>query len=316
MLPFEVPIVFIVFNRPDVTARVFDEIRRIKPVKLLVVADGPRVDHQEEAEKCAIVRSIVESVDWPCEVLRNYSDFNMGCRKRVSSGLGWAFDQVEEAIILEDDCLPDKSFFHFCEQLLTYYRNDERMMHIGGANFQFGTIRGDGSYYFSHLNHVWGWATWKRAWKFYDVAMTSYPHFSEHHNLNHVLPDKEMQRAWLKSFKQVYDNQLDTWDYQWTYAIWQQNGLSITPNANLVSNIGFGCAATHTIDSDNPFAGVSLESIVDLVHPLFVVPNIDADKFSFRVSKRSRLSRYCHMIRRQIARYTMFERSGCESEYS
>lgn len=297
MPQFEVPIAFLVFNRPDTTARVFEAIRRIKPIKLLVVADGPRPDRSGETEKCAMARSIVELVDWPCEVMKNYSKINMGCKRRVSSGLDWVFDQVEEAIILEDDCLPDNSFFLFCEQLLAQYRYDERIMHIGGVNFQFGTIRGDGSYYFSHLNHVWGWATWKRAWKFYDVAMTSYPLFCKYHNLKSVLPDKKMQRAWLESFKHVYDNQLDTWDFQWTYAIWQQNGLSITPNANLVSNIGFGNNATHTIDSDNPFADVHLDSIVDLVHPMFMAPDLAADLFTFKASKRSWLSRYSQRIK-------------------
>lgn len=302
MPPFEVPIVFLVFNRPDSTALVFEEIRRIKPRKLLVVADGPRSDRPGDVEKCTNVRSVIEQVDWPCEVIKNYAESNMGCKRRVASGLDWVFDQVDEAIILEDDCLPDKSFFTFCEQLLAYYRYDERIMHIGGVNFQFGAIRGDGSYYFSHLNHVWGWATWKRAWKFYDVDMTSYPNFCEYYNLKNVLPDKKMQGAWLESFKQVYDNQLDTWDYQWTYAIWQQNGLSITPNANLVSNIGFGCGATHTIDSDNPFADVSLESIIDLVHPMFMVPDLAADEFTFRAQTRINPSKYFQWIKRQFGR--------------
>lgn len=307
MPPFEVPIVFLVFNRPDSTALVFEEIRRIKPRKLLVVADGPRSDRPEDAEKCAKVRSVVEQVDWPCEVIKNYAESNMGCKTRVSSGLDWVFDQVEEAIILEDDCIPDQTFFSFCERLLAYYRDDERIMHIGGANFQGGIRRGDGSYYFSRLNHVWGWATWRRAWKHYDVAMSTYPHFHEQRHLDTILPHTVMRHAWSRSFSALFANQIDTWDYQWTYAIWQQNGLSIIPNVNLISNIGFGGDATHTRDDDNRFSATPASSHGDLVHPQFVVPDRAADEYTFKettqISPQRRLAQNLkQMIFRLIGR--------------
>lgn len=300
MTQFEVPIAFLVFNRPDTTALVFEEIRRIKPLKLLVVADGPRADRPGEAEKCAAVRSIVEQVDWPCEVLNNYAETNMGCKRRVSSGLDWVFELVEEAIILEDDCLPDRSFFSYCERLLDHYRHDERIMHIGGANFQCGLTRGDGSYYYSHLNHIWGWATWRRAWKYYDVNMSSYPLFCKQHHMDNILPHKGMRRAWLRSFSSVFASQLDTWDYQWTYAIWQQNGLSIIPNVNLVTNIGFGSDATHTSDSDNPFAATPAASHGDLVHPRFMVPDRVADEYTFRAITRITPRRLLAKYRKQV----------------
>jgi hypothetical protein len=295
MPPFEVPIVFLIFNRPDTTARVFEEIRRIKPVKLLVIADGPRANHPGEAEKCDRVRAVIDWVDWPCDVLKNYADFNMGCKNRVSSGLDWVFEQLEEAIILEDDCVPDQSFFGFCEKLLHYYRDDERIMHIGGANFQNGLTRGDGSYYFSRLNHIWGWATWKRAWKFYDVTMGSYPLFCKQHNIDGILPHKGMRRAWLHNFLLVFTGQLDTWDFQWTYAVWQQSGLSIIPNVNLITNVGFGHDATHTCDSDDPLASIPVARHGELVHPRFVVPDRVADEYTFtatRVAPRQPLVRF------------------------
>lgn len=300
MPPFEVPIAFLIFNRPDSTALVFEEIRRIRPIKLLVVADGPRSDHPGEAEKCAKVRSVIERVDWPCVVLKNYAETNLGCKKRVSSGLDWVFEQVEEAIVIEDDCVPDQSFFSFCESLLAHYRYDERIMHIGGANFQGGITRGDGSYYFSRLNHVWGWATWRRAWKYYDVNMSSYPLFREHYHLDNILPHKGMSRAWSRSFSTVFANQMDTWDYQWTYAMWQQNGLSIIPNGNLISNIGFGSDATHTRDNANPFSFTLASPHGDLVHPRFVLPDRAADEYTFRATSRitphGRLAQYLKQV--------------------
>ena len=166
------PIVFLIFNRPDTTKRVFEAIRQAKPKKLLVVADGPRDDRQGEAEKCAAVRSIIDTVDWDCKVLTNYADVNLGCGLRVSSGLDWVFEQVEEAIILEDDCLPHPSFFPFCEEMLDLYRHDERIMHIAGTNSLEEWKSDVQSYHFSYTGGIWGWATWQRAWKYYHFKMS------------------------------------------------------------------------------------------------------------------------------------------------
>ena len=157
------PVAFIIFNRPSLTQIVFNTIRQAKPKQLFVIADGARFP--EEKEKCQQARDIIRQVDWDCEVLANYSDVNLGCGKRISSGISWVFEHVEAAIILEDDCLPHLSFFRYCENLLDYYRDDERVMAIGGDNFQDGNKKTPYSYYFSKYPHVWGWATWRRAWK-------------------------------------------------------------------------------------------------------------------------------------------------------
>lgn len=156
-------IVFLIFNRPEETARTFAAIKAARPSTLLVVADGPRLDRAGEQELCARTRTVIDGVDWPCEVLRNFADANIGCGRRVSSGLDWAFSQVDEAVILEDDCLPDPSFFPYCDELLERYRTDERIMMVSGNNFQNGASRTWDSYYFSRLPHCWGWATWRRA---------------------------------------------------------------------------------------------------------------------------------------------------------
>ena len=144
------PVAFIIFNRPDTTRIVFEEIKKAKPEKLLIIADGPRNNKPGEKERCAETRAIVENIDWECEVLRNYSDKNMGCKNRVASGLNWVFENVEEAIILEDDCLPDQSFFRYCQELLEKYRDDKRIMLIAGDNMLFENNKQKYSYYFSN----------------------------------------------------------------------------------------------------------------------------------------------------------------------
>ncbi len=155
------PVALIIFNRPDTTERVFAEIAKARPPKLFIIADGPREDRPGEAERCASARAIVDRVDWNCEVQKNYSDVNLGCGARPATGISWVFDQVEEAIILEDDCIAHPTFFRFCDELLEKYRDDERIMHIAGNNFQFGNQRTSFSYFFSHHNICWGWASWR-----------------------------------------------------------------------------------------------------------------------------------------------------------
>ena len=167
-----IPVAFIIFNRPDTTARVFEEIRRAQPPQLLVIADGPRLNHPEDVEKCAAARAIIEQVDWDCKVLRDFAESNMGCKQRVSSGLDWVFGTVQEAIILEDDCLPHPTFFQFCQELLKHYRDDTRIMAINGTNV-LGKWKADiQDYHFSYHGGVWGWASWRRAWEYYDASMS------------------------------------------------------------------------------------------------------------------------------------------------
>jgi hypothetical protein len=187
------PVAFIIFNCPETTDRVFEQIAKAKPSKLLVIADGPRENSPGEAERCAAVRSIIDNVDWDCEVLTNYSDVNLGCKRRIASGLDWVFDTVEEAIILEDDCLPDPTFFRFCDELLEKYRDDERITMISGDNFQFDRKKTDSSYYFSRDPHIWRWASWRHVWKNYDVDMQLWPEIRDGGWLNYL----ETQKAYF-----------------------------------------------------------------------------------------------------------------------
>jgi len=275
------PVAFIIFNRPDTTERVFAEIAKAKPPRLLVIGDGAREDRPGEAERVAVARSTIDKVDWDCEVLTNFSDVNLGCKQRVSTGITWVFENIEEAIILEDDCLPDPTFFRFCEELLERYRDDKRIGMISGDNFQFGRHRTDDSYYFSKYAHIWGWASWRDRWMgSYDVAMTQWLYLRDRGAFFETLESKAESKFWRNIFDRTYRGEIDTWDYQWTFANWAEGRLSILPTVNLISNIGFGNNATHT-NNTSIYADMAVEPIeFPLSHPEIVLPNNDADSYT------------------------------------
>jgi len=277
------PVVFIIFRRPDLTRQVFERIRAAKPSTLFVIADGPR--SPDEAELCNQTRAVTEEVDWDCEVVREYAETNMGCRRRISLGLDRVFKEVEEAIVLEDDCLPDPSFFGYCDELLERYRDDERIWCVGGTNFQRGEKRGDDSYYFSNYNHYWGWATWRRAWRHYDHEMERWPAFRDGRYLESLMDDPLEIKYWHGIFETLYaEGRPDSWGYIWTLTCWMNRGLTILPNVNLVANTGFGDDATHTKGSgDGWWIPGRLEEAVNLplTHPLEVVRNVEADRYTF-----------------------------------
>jgi hypothetical protein len=257
--PLSTPVAFLIFNRPDTTERVFAEIARARPARLLVVADGPRAERPEEALRCAQARAVIERIDWPCELETHYAAENLGCRRRVSSGLTWVFERVPEAIILEDDCVPSQSFFPYCEELLARYREDARIGMISGDNFQRGRRTGSGSYYYSKYTHIWGWASWRRAWRYYDVTARLWPELLQSGLLDRMTLPCERE-TWRAAFEGVHAGRIDTWDYQWTLAFWCHSMLSVMPQVNLISNIGFGEQATHT-RSPSEYANLAVQEI-------------------------------------------------------
>ena len=299
----QTPIGFLIFNRPDTTQRVFRAIARAQPRKLFVVCDAARPKNAGEEERVTASREIINSVDWPCEVLTNYATENMGCKDRITSGLEWIFGQVEEAIILEDDCLPEPSFFPFCENLLDHYRDDKRVVSISGNNFQQGNSRTHDSYYFSKYFHCWGWATWRRVWNNFDPNMSQWSDFSAAEYFSAFADSSEEESYWRKIFSAQHAGQIDSWAYPWLFSCWAQNGLTAIPDVNLVSNIGFREDATHTT-GDSHLANLQTRPIGQIRHPRFMARHKVADEFSFaKIYKRMhRLQRIKLKIRKRIFR--------------
>ena len=275
------PVVFIVFNRPEVARQVFERIRQAQPPKLLVVCDGPRAHVPTDAARVAEVRELIaQGVDWTCEVLTNYAQTNMGCGERVSSGLNWAFSLVEEAIVLEDDCLPDPAFFPFCEEMLERYRQDETVMHINGTNFLARHLHPATSYFFSKYVWVWGWATWRRAWQNYDSTMASWDKRCP--ALNACFDSRRERAFWLSTFNKARADwkAANTWDYQWVYTCWSLGGYTVMPSVNLVENLGFGLDSTHT-SSATDYLRMPATPLKVTSHPRTVARNRVRDQMMF-----------------------------------
>lgn len=296
-------VALIIFNRPSVTERVVEAIARARPRRLLVIADGPRPDQAGEAEKCEAARAIIDRVDWDCEVLKNYSPINLGVGKRPATGLRWVFEQVESAIILEDDCLPHPTFFSYCDELLEKYRDDERVMHISGDNWNFGER--PFSYFFSRYCYSCGWATWRRAFQHYDPEIKLWPTLRETPWLTDILGDPQAAEFWAAKFELTYATGIkhNGWDWPWLFACWAHHGLSILPSTNLISNIGFSHDATHTKSPDDPRAGVPTgEMIFPLNHPPYMVRDVEVDRRIFeQVGLSSESQDLYHKLRRRCA---------------
>lgn len=279
--PLDTPVLMLVFNRADTTARVFEAVRRARPRRLFVAADGPRAHVESDAQGCRDTRAIIDAVDWDCEVRTLLRKRNLGCKVAVSSAITWFFQHVEEGIILEDDTLPVPGFFPFCQALLERYRDDHRVMHIGGNNFQLGVRHGGGSYYFSLFNHIWGWATWRRAWNTYDPSLRAFGKLRRNGVLERLFTDGESRGYWARHFEMTVTGGINTWDYSWTMSVWNSGGLAILPEVNMVSNIGFGQGATHTT-GDSRLARLPVEEPGPLRHPDRMEPCTAADAFTQR----------------------------------
>jgi hypothetical protein len=287
-----VPILLIVFNRPATTRRVLDRIAQARPVKLLVVADGPRRGRAGEEAVCREVRDIVSSVDWPCEVLTNFSACNLGCGQRIVTGLDWAFSLVEEAIILEDDCLPDASFFPFCQELLERYRGDARIAAISGTNLVERHVNVTCDYYFSRLGGIWGWATWRSQWQGYDRYLRSWPDLRRSRALAEMFDRPKDIAFWTRIFDAMFEGRgPDTWDYQWVYTNLFGNKLTVVPRVNLIMNIGFGTGATNTGNADARLMPTLKAIKFPLKHPSAIIPSRSLDHHFQKLYELSLLRR-------------------------
>ncbi|MGY3211654.1 nucleotide-diphospho-sugar transferase [Mucilaginibacter sp. HD30] len=271
------PILLLLFNRPEATAQVFDQIRSHKPKKLFIAADGPRQDNAEDAVNCRLAREAVETIDWDCEVATLYHDVNLGCGRAPATAITWFFNHVDAGIILEDDCLPNDSFFGYCEMLLDKYTNEPQVMMICGTSYQPKALTSD-SYYFSRYPHAWGWATWKRAWANYSFELIKDGEVERLAALGKVFTTRREVRLWRNNLRMI-DNGLDAWDYQWMYWMWKNNGVCIVPWKNMVANIGFGQNATHTTDQYSVQSKMQRYDLTEIRHPTAIAVNKQADKY-------------------------------------
>lgn len=266
----KVPVLIIAFNRLDCVKQVFESVREYRPSELYIAADGPREDKVGETEKCNEVRQwLVDHVDWECNVHTRFLDRNVGCGYGPSGAITWFFENVEEGVILEDDCIPTKEFYDFAAVMLEHYRNDNRIMAVDSCNFQ-SQRWGDGSYYFSMQNGPFcAWATWKRAWSSFEFTLRDFTEKDITRYMKKYGVTKLEKLWWVEVFKNFKAGYYGTssWDYQFIFAIWKNHGMSIIPNVNMSTNIGFGSDATHTKDPNVSIANRPTQILNRIVHP-------------------------------------------------
>lgn len=284
------PIIFFIFNRPELTQKVFNAIREAQPDKLFIIADGPRDTHIQDKELCQKTRAIVEKIDWNCEVKNNYSDTNMGCGTRVSSGIEWAFNYTDQIIVLEDDCLPNQDFFIFMEEMLEKYKNEDKVGSITGFSPQTkNLVNHQYSYYFSKFYHMWGWATWKRAWKEYEYTLDSWGDKKNKVDwLFKKIKDKKISKQLARDFDNVYQNngkknQVHAWGFQFMYTHLKNDLFCIKPRENTIENLGIGIeSSTHT-KLDNPLKNIMHNNLIlPFNHPSNFTWNKEVDMKVFR----------------------------------
>lgn len=286
------PVVFFIFNRPKLTKKSFEAIRKSKPEVLFIIADGARPSNNDDERNILLARAVVEDIDWPCKVYRNFSNTNLGCRWRINTGLDWVFQHVDRAIIIEDDCLPSNEFFNFCSTLLEHHKNSNLIGTISGSNFQDGLFRNNASYYYSKHIHVWGWATWKKTWLLHDKNIAFWPSWKLTDSWLGLFADSTERCFWESIFDLMYENKIDTWDYAFICSNWYKKKVSAVSNFNLVANIGFGPDGTHTRNPKSKLANKSIDRISEIVHPDFDKIDHAADKYFFDVVLQGRNLRF------------------------
>ncbi|MCX7858324.1 MAG: nucleotide-diphospho-sugar transferase [Deltaproteobacteria bacterium] len=270
---------FLIYNRLSTTKEVFQIISRAKPARLYVAGDGPKEIVSEDREKVSAVRQyVLNNINWDCSVKTFLRERNVGCGKAVSDAITWFFENEEMGIILEDDTLPSLSFFWFCQELLRRYKDNKKIGMISGCNFQNGKKRGDGDYYFSLYSHIWGWASWRDRWQNYEFSLDSFKDISF---IEEIFTDRNIREYWKMIFHKMKRHEIDTWDYQWTFTLWKNKQLSILPNVNLVTNIGFGDDGTHLKRASKALVLKRYEMVIER-HPTKIMPDIEADKYTFK----------------------------------
>ena len=273
------PVVLVIFNRPEETSKVLDSIKAARPERVFVISDGPRPNVLDEAQKVLACRELISNIDWPCSVELNYSEVNMGCKARIVSGLTWVFSKADRAIILEDDCLPGADFFEFCQTLLRQYEYDYSVGSISGWNSFPDMNEAAADYYFSRYPRAWGWATWGRTWKLYEESICDDEELLGSKAFKKSSTSTASRRFWKILREQIAKKTLDTWDVQLLFSFWKHNLVTVIPRLNLVRNIGFGSAATHTTDPNTWYSKVpAFDLRWPLVHPKSILVDQSKDK--------------------------------------
>jgi hypothetical protein len=303
--PLETPILFVVFNRPSPTSRVFSAIKRAKPTRLYVCADGPRVNSPNDQRLCQSVREILADIDWECQVSERFNETNKGCRENIRSALDWFFSLEDRGIILEDDCLASASFFPFCSALLERYESDERVMHVSGVNYLIDPVLGEHDYYFSRLAGVTGWATWARSWQLNRHGYINFEdEFLEQGRIFDFFSNREMGKWMLSYLTEDQNGRADVWSSQWAYTIIRNNGLTINPSVNLVEHIGTDADATHRMPDHARaiYKAMGHHDLDNLRHPKLILPNQMLDDQAFELIRKLDPRLHQHSLQKKIKR--------------
>ena len=274
------PVLIITYNRPKHLQLVINQVNKYHTGNLYISIDGPRDDKDYKKNKDIVELLSKKPIQKTITNLR-VLDKNLGCKYHMSSAIDWFFSFEDAGIILEDDCLPSKDFFPYCNEMLYKYKGCSKVMSITGMNFQNNKSRGDGSYYFSKFNHCWGWATWRSSWKFNDLELKLWPSVKNSNNWLSLHKDKFERSHWNKVFDELYEKNPSSWAYPWTLSVWSNLGLTVTPNVPLVENIGFDKNATHT-KSKNKVLTPKVSELGVIRHPKFIYQDIEADRYVYR----------------------------------
>ena len=289
----ETAVLLIVFNRPTETEQVFDAIRQAKPKKLYIAIDAPRINNDQDVKLTNAVKKIVYNIDWECEVKTLEQDTNLGCRYGPVTAIDWFFDNETHGIILEDDCVPALSFFSFCQTLLKHYASNQQVMSITGTNVSSAS-KEPPDYFYSNYALMWGWTTWADRWEKYDRNLTTWPEYRRSNLLRNVnAGNVYFKKTWETILDRTSNDEFDAWDYQWIYTCWLHRGLTIVPNKNLITNIGFNDQATHTKKSNEYVERLPRHEVAQALTPPFEIrANLEIDQSINNVFFRINLLSY------------------------
>jgi|ERR1035437_3405024 hypothetical protein len=280
METFDTPILLIIFNRPEKVKILINSLSKIKPSRIYISADGPRKNIFGDEEKCNLAREAAKSIPWPCEIKTNFYQHNIGVAGGMEAAMSWFFSNVEEGIVLEDDCIPNDDCLPFIRSLLIKYRNDPRVMIVCGNNLQDGIQRGHASYYFSNY-HTWGYAMWKRTWNVFDAKLNGLDEFIKKRKIDSILEDPVQKKYWISFFKKIRSGKFNFTETRLKFSVWNAGGVCIIPNVNLIKNIGFDNDSTHTFSVDKEKLSLETGELKKIIHPDTMKINYEADDYYF-----------------------------------